>query len=83
MMRICEQKAMKSSFLKFLVPKKTKTGITLSLKLSAFSDLVLILFSTLKDILEYEINISKRLYFQFLYIDALFNHVASARTYGP
>ena len=64
---------MEFSFLKFWVPSffvlnKTEKGATLSLILSEFTDSNLVLFSTLKQILKYELYPSKRLYFHFLYI---------------
>ena len=67
---------MEFSFLKFGVPSflvlnKTERGATLSLILLEFTDSNLVLFSTLKQILKYEFYPSKRLYFHFLYIDAL------------
>ena len=64
---------MEFSFLKFWVPSffvlnKTERGATLSLILSEFTDSNLVLFSTLKQVLKYELYPSKRLYFHFLYI---------------
>ena len=64
---------MEFSFLKFWVPSffvlnKTERGATLSLILSEFTDSNLVLFSTLKQILKYELYPSKRLYFHFIYI---------------
>ena len=61
---------MEFSFLKFGVPSffvltKTERGATLSLILLEFTDPNLVLFSTLKQILKYELYPSKRLYFHF------------------
>ena len=64
---------MEFSFLKFWVPSffvlnKTERGATLSLILSEFTDSNLVLFSTLKQIIKYELYPSNSLYFHFLYI---------------
>ena len=61
---------MEFSSLKFGVPSffvlnKTERGATLSLILLEFTDPNLVLFSTLKQILKYELYPSKRLYFNF------------------
>ena len=66
---------MEFSFLEFWVPfffvlNKTERRATLSLILSEFTDSNLVLFSTLKQILKYELYPSKRLYFHFLYIQS-------------
>ena len=57
---------MEFSFLKFFVLNKTERGATFCLNFSAFTDLDLILFPTVKPILKYELSSLKRLYFQFL-----------------
>ena len=75
---------MEFSSLKFGVPSffvlnKTERGATLSLILLEFIDPNLVLFSTLKQISKYELYPSKRLYFHFLYIDALLSFCRKAK----